>query len=178
MEEKKQHKKIEDFQEKSSENSKEINKIPATAIDNKIKEEKKPTNEEKKIVKKDHAIVRGLDLPISVKNAIYTCEYIKGKKIDEAIHMLEEVLKKKAVLPMRGEIPHRKNGIVGRWPEKSTKVFIKLLKSLNANAQMAGIENAYIHEGISNLASRPHKRGGSQRFKRSHVLLTAREKKI
>lgn len=29
--------------------------------------------EVKEIVKKDKAIVRGLDLPISTKNAIYTC---------------------------------------------------------------------------------------------------------
>jgi ribosomal protein L22 len=135
--------------------------------------------EVKEIVKKDKAIVRGLDLPISTKNAIYTCEFIKGKKIDDAINLLENVLKKKIVLPMRGEIPHRKGNVnVGRWPENSTKVFIKLLKCLNANAQVNGMENPYISEGISNLASRPHRRGGSQRFKRTHVLLVAREKKV
>lgn len=153
--EQKEHKKIEDYQE--------------------VKKADKEV--EKKIVKKDQAIVRGLDLPISTKNAIYTCEFIKGKKIDEAIHLLESVLAKKIVLPMRGEIPHRKGPVsVGRWPEKSTKIFIKLLKSLNANAQVGGIENPYIFVGIPNQASRPHRRGGSQRFKRTHVLLIAKEK--
>lgn len=160
--EEKNFKKIEDYQEKTAEAPKE----------NKAEGKK----EDKKIIKKETAFINGKDLPISTKHSIFICEYIRGKSIEQSIQFLELVLKKKTFLPMRGEIPHRKSG-VGRYPEKAIKVFIKLLKSLNANAQVNGLENPVISKSIANLASRPHKRGGSERFKRSHVYIEVKEKK-
>lgn len=143
------------------------------------KDEIKLEKQEKKIVKKEFACVNGLDLPLSTKHCMYICEYIKGKTIDESVNFLQQVLAHKIVVPMRGEIPHRKGeGIfkVGRYPENAAKVFIKLLRSLQANAAVNGIETPVIIKGISNQASRPHKRFGSQRFKRTHVYLEVQDK--
>ena len=143
------------------------------------KEEKKveetPKQEEKKQTKE--AKVRGLNLHISKKHSVAICIFIKNKKIKEAISLLEKVLRKEIAVPMKGEIPHRKNISSGRYPEKASKEFIKLLKSLDANCKVAGIEDPYIFIAKADRASRPYRRFGSTRFKRTNVLLTAKDKK-
>ncbi len=88
--------------------------------------------------------------------------------------LLEDVLKMKKAVPMRGEIPHRKGKRMerGRYPIKAAKYFVKLLKQLTANASVNGID---IDKGRieckADRASRPYKRFGSERFKRTHVTL-------
>jgi len=144
------------------------------------KEEKKEKKQEKKIVKKDEAIVNGLSLPISTKTSAAICKFIKGKTIDKAIADLEEVLKFKRVIPMTGEIPHKKGkGIMsGRYPLKAIGYFIKMLKNLNANAIVNGLEEGIIVEAVPNRASLPYGRGGSIRRKRTHVRIKVKEIKI
>jgi len=140
------------------------------------KEEKKKV-EKKQIVKKDKAIVHGNDLGISKKHSMAICDYIRGKEIENMIADLEKVVSLKRPIPMRGEIPHRRGNIMsGRYPVNASKVFIKLLKTLNANCSVNGLENPRITVAIANDASRPFKRGGSMRFKRTNVYLEARDK--
>jgi len=140
------------------------------------KEAKKKTREKKP--KRDEAIVNAKDVPISTKHSIAICNFIRGKGIEEANFMLQEVVKMKKALPMKGEIPHRKGKIMsGRYPINAAKQFIKLLKQLNANANVNGLE---IEKGKieckANRASRPYRRSGSERFKRTHVTLRLKEK--
>ncbi|MCX8194193.1 MAG: 50S ribosomal protein L22 [Candidatus Pacearchaeota archaeon] len=142
-------------------------------------EEKEEAN--KKEVKT--MIVRGLDLPVSTKHAIAVCRFIKGKNPYEAIALLEKVIKKKIAVPMKGEIPHRKNmpkgKVAGRYPSKASKEFVKLIKNLIANASTKGInaEDIVISVAKADKASRPYRPTriayGRKRFKRSHVLLEA-----
>ena len=77
----------------------------------------------------------------------------------------------KIAVPMRGEIPHRKGKIMsGRYPVKAAKEFIKLLKSLKTNALMNELElEKYKIFCKANIASRPYRRFGKGRFKRTHV---------
>ena len=123
--------------------------------------------------------MNGRDLRISTKHAIAICKFIKGKKIDDAVRELEQVLNKEKPVAMKGEIPHRKGNAImsGRYPIKACGVFIKLLKSLAANCSINGLENAYITLTKADVASQPYRRFGSRRFKRSHVLLVAKEDK-
>lgn len=142
-----------------------------------VKEEKKKT-EKKQIIKKEKAIVNGNDLGISKKHSMAICDYIRGKEIENMIVDLEKVVSLTRPIPMRGEIPHRKGNIMsGRYPVNASKVFIKLLKTLNANCSVNGLENPRITVAIANDASRPFKRGGSMRFKRTNVHLEASELK-
>ena len=79
---------------------------------------------------------------------------------------------------MKGEIPHRKGKIMsGRYPKKASEHFIKLLKSLNTNANFHGVENGIIAEATSNMASRPYGKFGAIRKKRTHVLIKVVETK-
>lgn len=147
--------------------------LPAPAA-----EEKKPAAK-KQAVKKEEAIARGVSLPISKKHAMYLCLLIKNKSIDTALAELDDVLKFKKAVPFKGEIPHRHGMMSGRYPQNATKAFISLLKGLRGNIAVAGLDmaGARIASASASWASRPRKAGG-MRFKRTHVVLKARETKI
>jgi large subunit ribosomal protein L22 len=143
-----------------------------------MKEENKQNNKKK-------AIVRGLDLPISFKYAREICTFIKNKSPQQAIKLLESVTRKEIAVPMRGQIAHKKNmpkgKPAGRYPVNASKEFIKLLKSLIANAGNKGMdtENLIIKIAKADRAPRPQ-RGtrmafGRKQFKRAHVLLETQE---
>ncbi len=141
-----------------------------------IKAEVKKT--EAKKVKKNKAMVRGLNLPISSKQSFAICKFIKHKDPEHAIQELEEILLHKKALPMKGEIPHRRGNIMsGRYPKNAIEGFIKLLKSLIANANANEISNPVISEAHANFASRPYGRSGSVRKKRTNVTIVAIENK-
>ena len=79
---------------------------------------------------------------------------------------------------MKGEIPHRKGMMSGRYPKKSAEYFIKLLKTLSANANVNGLESPVISKAIANLASRPYSKFGRVRKKRTHIQIVAIQKPI
>lgn len=171
-------------------NAKSLNKqSKAKKVETPVKKEEKVEdkvkNEEKKIktikvkkIKKDVAVVNGTSLPISTIFSVEICRYIKGKKIDKAIGDLELAINKKKAIPMRGEYAHKKGSIAGgKYPKKSSENFIRLLKSLKANAVYNEIEDPYISEAYANKAQRPFGRFGRTQKKRTHVVLKAMEKK-
>ena len=152
-------------------------------INNKVKdeiekvEEKKETQKKPEIknnvVKKTEAVVNGKNVPISTKQAVAICNYIKRKDIDKAIFMLEEVKNFKKAVPMKGELPHRKGKIMsGRYPINAVSEFIKLLKSLKSNNKINELElEKYVLFCKANIAPRPYRRFGRTKFKRTHVTL-------
>ena len=137
--------------------------------------EKKPVQEKPT---KTEAVVKAYNLPISTKYSAAICKFIKNKRIEEVITDLEQVLKLRKAIPMKGEIPHRKGrGIMsGRFPKRATESFIKLLKNLSANASYRGLEEPVIVESVANIGSRPYGKFGAVRKKRTHVKITARNK--
>jgi ribosomal protein L22 len=135
--------------------------------------------EKKKIIeKKESACVRGINVPISDKYSREICKFIKGKTIQKAISDLEEVIRKKKAVPMKGEIPHRKGKIMaGRYPQIASKHFINLLKTLSANSNLNGLETPIITEAIANIGQRPYGRFGTVKRKRTHIMIKTMEKK-
>ena len=123
--------------------------------------------------KKSEAVVNGRDLRISTKHSVAVCNFIKNKNIDDALARLEEVSKMKRAIPMRGEIPHRKGKMMsGRYPLNAVKAFMILLKSLKANAINHELELEKVKLScMANVASRPMKRHGQRKHKRSHVQI-------
>lgn len=144
-------------------------------IENKEKKiETKQINIKENVNKKTEAKVEGNSVHISTKHSIAICNYIRGKKIDKAISMLNEVIAYKKAIPMRGEIPHRKGkGMMsGRFITKAVTEFIILLKSLKSNAIANELElEKYVIFAKSNIASRPYKRNGRGQSKRTHITL-------
>lgn len=145
----------------------------------KPKEPKKSKTPKKK---KSKAIVKGISVHISTKKSMGICKFIKGKTIESAISNLELVLQKKKAVPIKGEIPHKKGlGKIasgsGSYPKKAAEQFIKLLNSLQANADVNGLDEPIITEVFANFASRPLGRFGRVKRKRTHIQITVKEKK-
>lgn len=159
----------------------DITKVETTEKEKKVEEKKKEAAKlSKEKSKKTEALINVENLPISTKHSIAICKFIKNKKIETAISDLEQVLRLKKPVPMKGEIPHRKGkGIMsGKFPKKATLRFIVLLKSLAANSNYNGLENPIITKAIANIGSRPYGRFGWVRKKRSHVKIIAKERNI
>lgn len=125
--------------------------------------------------KKTRAVVHGKGLPISTKKTIDVCRFIKGKRIGDAIRDLEEVIKLNKAIPMKGEYPHQRGAMgAGRFPQRTAKHIIVLLKSLAGNAQ--DMTDPVITLAIANQASRPMGRFGRTKKKRTHLEIVAQEK--
>ena len=155
----------------------EEQKNKTDAKENKVVETKKETSAS--VIKKT-AKANAYSLKISTKQSIAICNMIRGKTIEQAIKMLEEVLVQKRVVKMNNrEVGHKKGkGVMaGRYPITAAAEFIKVLKQLSANA----IANEIEPEGLvifckANLASRPYRKGGTQ-GKRTHLSLELISKK-
>ena len=167
------HRIKEEKKEKPREESKE--KIEEKPREDKKEAVKPPKEKPKKI----ESVVNARNLPISTKQSAAICKFIKNKKIEDAISDLEQVLKLKKPVPMKGEIPHKKGKSImsGRFPKKAASRFIILLKSLAANSSNDGLENPIIIEAIANIGSRPYGRFGQVRKKRTQIKILAKERK-
>ena len=164
---------IENKEEKleTIENKEEEEKVEASG-----EVEKKQEKKVKGKPKKTKSIVNGFNIPISTKQSAAICRFIKRKKIQQAIKELEEVVKIKKSIPMKGEIPHRKGKMMsGRFPGKAAKHFIILLKSLASNSIQDGLEDPVIVEAVANIGARPFGRAGIRR-KRTHIKIVAENK--
>lgn len=177
----KEPKKIEKTSEKKENKSKEIETKKQEKIPE--KQEKKDHAEKskkikKEIKKKEFAIVNSYSIPISTKKASAICKFIKGKTINEAVDNLKKVIQRKKSIPIKGEIAHRKGKTMsGIFPKKAAEKFIIILKGLEGNSNVNGINEPIIIEAVANLAQRPYARFGRWRKKRTHIMLKAKEKK-
>ncbi len=87
------------------------------------------------------AIASGRDLRISPKAAREVCAAIRCMKLKEAEKFLEEVMAKRrpvAFKRYKKETPHRRGlqgWYAGKYPVKTARAILKVLKSLEANAE-------------------------------------------
>ena len=89
-----------------------------------------------------------VDLPTHYKNMYNCCQAVKGMELSKAMPYLEAVLEKKRVIPFRryvggvGRTPQANEfkHTQGRWPEKSVKMLIGLLKNAEANAESKNLD--------------------------------------
>ena len=109
---------------------------------------------------------------------MYICRFIKGKSIDEAINLLNDVIEMRKFVPFKGEIPHRKGrGVMSaRYPIAASKQFIPVLKGLKGNSIANGLDldKTIIYYCSASWASRPVRSGG-RKGKRVNLILKAKE---
>lgn len=161
-----------------SEKQKEENQIKN---EEKTTETKKSEIQNKKIIKKNEAVVNIQNAPVSTKFSMAICKFIKHKEIKKAISELEQVLVYKKAIPMRGGVGHKSSAGSfasgsGKYPVNTAEYFITLLKSLSANAAANGLETPIITEAFANIGQKPRARFGRWQRKRSHIKLTAKNK--
>lgn len=135
-----------------------------------------------KEIQENMAKAYGKSLGISTKVSIEIANHLRGKTTTKAKWILEQVLQKKQAIPFKrftDGVGHRPGGIgAGRYPQKASLEFLKLIKQAEANAQAKGLSEDLI---IIHLAA--HKAGsqfrqGRQRrrkFKRSHLEIVVKE---
>lgn len=126
----------------------------------------------------------GMALPISLKYSVEICRFVKNKKVSLAKNMLQEVVDKKRAIPFRRydfDLGHKKKIGPGRYPEKASKEFIKLIESVEANAQFKGINTSNLiitHISAHNAGKSWHYgRKSRRRMKRTNVEIFVGEKK-
>ncbi|MCW4049265.1 MAG: 50S ribosomal protein L22 [Candidatus Bathyarchaeota archaeon] len=91
------------------------------------------------------ALASGRDLRIKPKTAREICHHIKGMKLEQAKEFLENVVALKQPVPYyryRRKVPHRKElqgHDAGRYPEKAASAILKILESVEANAEFKGL---------------------------------------
>ncbi len=131
---------------------------------------------------KDHsASAKAKSLPVSTKHCIVIGDNIRYKSTSEAKDILENVSSLKKAIPFRRfnrDMGHKAGIASGRYPQKAAKEIIKLIKSVEANAQVKGldVENLKISKVISNKASAPMTGGRHRRgTKRTHVEIEVKE---
>ncbi|CAE7243742.1 Rpl17 [Symbiodinium natans] len=111
---------------------------------------------------------QGVDLRVHYKNTYETAQAIKGMTLAKAKQYLEDVCEKKRCIPFRkyvgtiGRTPQAKEfkATQGRWPVKSAKIVLGLLKNAEANAEFKNLstENLYVYHVQVNAAQQGRRR--------------------
>lgn len=137
---------------------------------------------EKKQLGTEHmASAKGLNLSISTKQSVEISYHLRYRDTSFAKQFLEEVVKLKKAVPFRRftrDIGHKPGISAGRFPQKAASEFLKLIKSVEANAQAKGLNtsNLKIIKLLANKASVPLTGGRNRRgTKRTHLEIQVKE---
>ncbi len=156
----------------------EVTKVVETP---KSVEEKK----EEKISTEEHiAKAKAKDLSVSTKHCIEICSYLRYKTTAFSKRFLEEVIAIKKPVPFKKfkkNVGHKPGMAAGRFPEKAAKEVLKLIKSVEANAQNKGLNTSSLKiiKMLANKAAVPVT-GGRHRTgtKRTHLEIEVKEVKL
>ncbi len=128
------------------------------------------------------AKVNSKDLRISTKQCVEICSFIRNKNLLKTQKVLEEVIKKKIAVPYKRynrDTGHKPGIAAGRYPVKATTEILKLLKSVQSNAEDKGLDTNLlsITKSIANKGSDQWHAGRKRRrrMKRTHIQLEVSE---
>ncbi|MBW2965411.1 50S ribosomal protein L22 [Candidatus Woesearchaeota archaeon] len=125
----------------------------------------------------------GRDLSISAKQAIEICNYLRHRKLVQAKNLLQETIDMKKPIPFKrftNGLGHRRGKLAsGRFPVKASTALLKLLDSVEANAQTKGFNSSELEivHMCAHKASSPvhYGRNYGREFKRTHVEVVVQE---
>ncbi len=124
----------------------------------------------------------GVALPISFKQSVEICRFIKYRNINDAKVILHKVVEKRIPVPFRRynmDLGHKKKIGPGRYPKNASKEIIKLIESAEANAQFKGINTSNLiitHISAHNAGKAWHYgRKSRRRMKRTNIEIVVEE---
>lgn len=124
----------------------------------------------------------GVALPISTKQSIEICSFIRGKKLQDAKKMLEKVSKEEIAVPFKrftNGLGHKAGMASGRYPRNASQQILTLLKSAESNAQFKGLSTAdlFIKHIIAQKGPNTWRYGRQKRrhAKKTHIELIVEE---
>ncbi|MBT3303779.1 50S ribosomal protein L22 [Candidatus Woesearchaeota archaeon] len=127
------------------------------------------------------AIAIGIGLPISRKASLEISNFIKGKDVQRAKKMLEDVILMKIAVPCRkiASVGHKKGIGPGNYPIKAATFILNVLKSAEANANSKGLntDSLIIKTMIPNQGSRSYHYGRRRglKTKSTHIEIVVEE---
>ena len=127
-------------------------------------------------------MAKSLNVPVSTKHCIEIAKAIRYRSTDYAKKYLGEVVALRRAVPFKTykhNVGHKAGMASGRFPEKAARQFIKLVQSVEANAQFKGLNTTdlKIVKMTANLAPIPS--GGGRlrhKTKRTHLEIIVRER--
>jgi len=133
---------------------------------------------------KDTAHAVGRALPISTKTSSEVCTMIRGKQVERAIRMLEEVTREKLAVPFIRcfkDIGHRKGNLTsGGFPVKAAAHILSIVKSARSNAESKGLntKELVVTHSSAQQGGRQQRGGRHGRTaKRTHIEIVVQELK-
>ena len=135
-----------------------------------------------KVLGTEHlASAKAQNIPVSTKHSVEISRHLRYKKTSFAKSFLEDVIRLKKAVPyyrFDQDLGHKAGMSAGRFPQKAAREFLRLVKSVEANAQSKGLNSSAlkITKVLANKASIPltggrHRRG----TKRTHLEIEVRE---
>ena len=125
----------------------------------------------------------GIALPVSLKQSVEICAFIRNKNINDAKKMLQMVVEKRKAVPFKRynfDLGHKKKMGPGRYPEKASREFIKLIENVEANAQFKGLNTSNLviaHVSAHNSGKAWHYgRHSRRRVKRANIEICVEER--
>ena len=128
----------------------------------------------------------GMGLSISTKKSIETCTFIRGKKVEAAKKMLQEVIDMKRAVPLkrfRWGAGHKTGIGPGKYPINVCTGILSILNSAQNNAQTKGLDANSLSIIHISAQRGPHDfhhgRQSRRAFKRTHIeiVLGTKEEK-
>ena len=136
--------------------------------------------------KETMALVVGKALPISTKQSIEVCNFIRNKNVQKMKDYLNDVINMKKVVKFtrfNKGMGHKKGVGPGRYPIKTSTEILRLLESAESNAQFKGLNslNLVIGHIKADKASSAWHYGRQRRRKMKRttveIILTEKETK-
>ncbi|MDP3990030.1 MAG: 50S ribosomal protein L22 [archaeon] len=133
-------------------------------------------------INEQSAVAKALNVPISSKQSFEISRHLRYKKTAFAKKFLEDVIALRKAVPFKRairDVGHKAGMSSGRYPQKAAKEFLKLIKSVEANAQNKGLSttNLTITKLLANKASIPFQGGRFRRgSKRAHIEIMVEER--
>jgi large subunit ribosomal protein L22 len=87
----------------------------------------------------------GKEMPVSPKLSREICGMIRGKKVETAIKMLDEVIDLKRPVPLKRfnkRVSHKPGVGPGRYPQKAARAVLEVVKSASSNAEYKGLDTS------------------------------------
>src|SRR3989338_4606564 len=125
----------------------------------------------------------GKSLPISFKQSIEICNFIRNKDVGYAKNVLNRVIEKKTAIPFRrfnDNMGHKKRIAAGRYPGKASREILSLISLVEANAQFNGMNSSNLviaHINANKAATVMHYgRKRSRKAKRTNIEIVVKER--
>jgi large subunit ribosomal protein L22 len=132
--------------------------------------------------KENMARAFGRSLPISFKQSIEICNFIRNKNVNYAKNVLSKVIDHKQAIPFKkfnDNTGHKKGIMAGRYPKKASMGILDLINSVESNAQFKGLNTANLvitHITANNASKVTHfGRKRSRLAKRTNVEIVVQE---